>query len=81
MSRTRRLGARSDISRHSAACSLHSTAEIICVTPDLCTRPMVAMGNKVYHRFAPLFHFGPNSDLSATALRTLRGQRSMRRAQ
>jgi len=46
MSRTRRLGARSDISRHSTACSLHSIAEIICPYP----RPFpanVAMGNNV----------------------------------
>jgi hypothetical protein len=39
------LAPRSDISRHSTACSLHSIAEIICsLPPDLCTPVKVAMG-------------------------------------
>ena len=38
------------------------------LTPDLCTRPMLPWATRCsQHRFAPLFHFGPHSDLSATA--------------
>lgn len=70
ISRTRELGARSDISRHSSARSLHSIAEIIVFTPGPLHPADIARATRwSQHRFAPLVHFGLNSDLCATALR------------
>jgi hypothetical protein len=75
LSRTRRLGARSDISRHSAACSLHSTTEIICpyprtFAPGQCChgqQDVVSIVSRLFFTSAPIVTFAPHAGRPAIA--------------